>query len=121
MHPIAKYFWNILLAVDQLGNAVGGGDPDETISSRAAKAQRRGKRWGCVLCNWLHKIDPNHCEKSIEHDEGSDQPTGVPGWFSLVIGLAVGYGLVTVVRYSLEYFGLSLSDLASILLKLLII
>ena len=46
------------------------GDPDETISSRAAKAQLKGKRWGCVLCNFLNKLDKNHCEKSIERDRG---------------------------------------------------
>lgn len=33
---------NLLLGVDQLANAVLRGDPDETISSRAAKARVRG-------------------------------------------------------------------------------
>lgn len=46
------------------------GDPDETISSRAAKAKLKGKRWGCILCKALHKLDNNHCEKSIEKDRG---------------------------------------------------
>jgi hypothetical protein len=112
MNGITKYLWNVLIAVDQFGNALGGGDPDETISSRAAKAQRVGKRWGCVLCRWLDKIDPNHCEKSIETDEGLDQPTGVPGWFSLLWGLAVVYGLYLV----LETLGLTVWDLAKMLL-----
>lgn len=61
---------SILVAFDQLINAVFDGDPDETISSRAAKANRRGQTWGCILCKFLDWIDPNHCEKSIEHDEG---------------------------------------------------
>lgn len=61
---------DILIGVDQLGNALLRGDPDETISSRAAKSAARGKRWGCVLCKFLDKLDPNHCEKSIETDEG---------------------------------------------------
>lgn len=61
---------DILIGVDQLGNALLRGDPDETISSRAAKSAARGKRWGCVLCKFLDKLDPNHCEKSIEADEG---------------------------------------------------
>ena len=65
-----QYFWNVLIAVDQLANALLGGHPDETISSRAAKAQRSGKLWGCVLCKVLHWIDRDHCEKSIELDEG---------------------------------------------------
>jgi hypothetical protein len=46
-----------------------GGNEDETISSRAAKAKLQGKRWGCVLCKLLDKLDKNHCEKSIEMDE----------------------------------------------------
>jgi len=64
------YLWNIFVALDQLANALLGGFPDETISSRAAKAQRSGKLWGCVLCRLLHLIDSDHCEKHIELDEG---------------------------------------------------
>jgi hypothetical protein len=65
-----KYFKRVLLSVDQFFNAVTGGDEDETISSRAAKARDKGKKWGKVLCWGLDKIDPCHCEKSIEEDEG---------------------------------------------------
>ncbi len=61
---------NLLLGLDQLANAVLRGDPDETISSRAAKAQARGKTWGCVLCRVLDVFDRDHCAKSIERDEG---------------------------------------------------
>lgn len=64
------YITRVLTAFDQLANALLRGYPDETISSRAAKAARKGKRWGCILCNWLHRIDPNHCEEVIELDEG---------------------------------------------------
>ena len=60
----------ILVALDQLANAVLNGYPDETISSRAAKAARRGHKWGCVLCKILGWIDKDHCEKVIELDEG---------------------------------------------------
>lgn len=66
--------FRILVALDQLGNALLGGYPDETISSRAAKAARRGTRWGCILCRLLHLIDPGHCERVIEHDEGKPSP-----------------------------------------------
>ena len=66
-----QYLLNILIWVDQGFNAIiMRGDPDETVSSRAAKAQLKGKRWGCVLCNFLNKLDKNHCEKSIERDRG---------------------------------------------------
>lgn len=65
-----QWFWNQLIALDQTVNALLGGDPDETISSRAGKAQGEGKRWACVLCRLLNVFDRDHCVKSIEPDEG---------------------------------------------------
>ena len=62
--------WRLAVSYDQLANTAFGGDEDETISSRAAKARMRGKRWGCVLCRFLDWLDPNHCTNSIEPDEG---------------------------------------------------
>lgn len=65
--------WPVAVANDQTLNAALVGRPgseDETISSRAGKARRTGRRWGCLLCRLLDKIDPRHCEKSIEPDEG---------------------------------------------------
>lgn len=73
---IKRYLWNLLIAVDQLINTLAGGDPDETISSRIGKivALQNGKRTGLYyFCKMLSLIDHRHCEKSIEHDEGSDQ------------------------------------------------
>jgi len=62
--------WRILIGFDQLMNAATGGNEDETISSRAAKARQRGRQWGCVLCRLLDSIDKDHCNKSIEPDKG---------------------------------------------------
>ena len=68
---IRKWMWNILIAVDQLGNAIMFGDPDETISSRAGKhiGHKDGWEW---LANFLDMIDPGHAKDSIERDEGKD-------------------------------------------------
>lgn len=63
------YILNILIAIDQLGNALINGNPDETISSRAGKAMVAGKKWGCVLCKFLDWFQKDHCKKSIEYDE----------------------------------------------------
>lgn len=72
------YFWNVMLGIDQLANAIIGGDPDETISSRMGKNIREGKCKLCkVICYFLNKIDPNHCRDAIESDEGSRQVTDV--------------------------------------------
>lgn len=69
---ICKYFWNILISIDQLVNTILGGDPDETISSRAGKRVNTQK-WAYYLCRILHLLDPDHCNKSIEEDTGSRQ------------------------------------------------
>ena len=65
-----RWFWNILIALDQLGNAVLGGDPDETISSRAVK-NRHTLIWG-LLVKILDTLDPGHSARSIEEDEGDN-------------------------------------------------
>lgn len=65
-----RYIVNVLLALDQLLNAVLGGYPDETISSRAGKARLEQKRWACVLCKFLDIFDKDHCLDAIEADEG---------------------------------------------------
>ena len=65
--------WPVAVANDQALNAalVGrAGSEDETVSSRASKAARKEKRWGCLLCRLLDKIDPGHCQASTEEDEG---------------------------------------------------
>jgi hypothetical protein len=68
------------IGLDQTANALDGGSPDETISSRAAKEAMAGQRWGIVkeaTINLLFAVAANeryHCEKSIEADEG--EPIG---------------------------------------------
>lgn len=58
--------WRLILACDQLFNAAGGGDPRETVSSRAGKAKRQGARWACVLCRLLDVINSGHCDNTID-------------------------------------------------------
>lgn len=67
--------WNILIGLDQLGNAIDGGSPDETISSRAGREAMAGKRWGIAkeaainLIFAIVKGERYHCEAAIEWDE----------------------------------------------------
>jgi hypothetical protein len=67
-NPMGRYLLNILIAIDQLINAVFGGDPDETISSRAGKRYPRL----AAFINRLFFWQRNHCQASIEPDEGKD-------------------------------------------------
>lgn len=62
--------FRVAVSNDQTLNAALDGSEDETISSRAGKAAREGKRWGCVLCRLLNVFDNDHCQKTIEEDEG---------------------------------------------------
>ncbi|MDR3474492.1 MAG: hypothetical protein P4M09_22815 [Devosia sp.] len=65
-----KYLLNVLIALDQLLNALTGGDPDETISSRCAK-RRTQPGWN-ILAAILEWIDPGHLDRVLEPDEGRD-------------------------------------------------
>lgn len=74
-----KYLHNLLISVDQLGNVLAGGDPDETISSRLGKIKRTHKGkipWSHPLArviDWgLDKINPGHSLDSIDDTEGEN-------------------------------------------------
>lgn len=86
MQALKAYGWNLLVALDNFANvllspllnlllrpkAARFGDPDETLSSVFGKNVRAGKCYGCrLVCRLLNKIDPGHCQASIEDDEGS--------------------------------------------------
>ena len=68
---ICNYVWQVLIALDQLLNALLGGDADETVSSRAGK-RRHEATWAKWLCWFLDKLDPKHCQEAIEEDEGGN-------------------------------------------------
>lgn len=68
-----RWLWNLLIALDQLANTVLGGDPDETLSSRMGKQIAQRKCLLCrLVCKVLDRFEVNHCQKSIEADEGKD-------------------------------------------------
>jgi hypothetical protein len=67
------YWVRVLIGIDQLCNAVAGRDPDVTISHHLGlEARRNGGRvpWSkpleATLWRALEKIEPGHCERSIE-------------------------------------------------------
>lgn len=66
---VKRYFWFVLISLDQLLNVLFGGYPDETLSSRM------GKRPDCKVCRFMCKlldlVDKDHCQKAIEYDEGN--------------------------------------------------
>lgn len=67
---ILRYLRNLFIAADQMVNTILGGDPDETLSSRAAKhAHNQG--WS-LLARLLEWIAPGHLAKTREDDEGKN-------------------------------------------------
>ena len=72
MNPILRYLLNWLILLDQAGNTLAGGSPNETISERAAKARNEGKEWGCLLCRVLNWINPGHCDNALTSTIGDD-------------------------------------------------
>lgn len=72
MNKITRYFLNWLILLDETGNTLAGGSPNETISERAAKARKAGRRWGCVLCGLLNRINPGHCDRALTSKIGED-------------------------------------------------
>lgn len=62
-----QYLKQLAIAFDQLLNVVLGGYADETLSSRAYRADRNGKIFGKVfrpLIDTVLWFDPDHCRTS---------------------------------------------------------
>ena len=77
----------ILIAVDQLANAVIGGWADETLSARSYRAHRDGKLLGKITMPVIDLLffwqGPNHCKNAyIKEFERKNYPSeyhgGVP-------------------------------------------
>jgi len=62
------YFHRTLVGLDQFANVLMGGNPDETISARSARASKRGGIVGKAMCWWLDKIQKNHGEDAEAGD-----------------------------------------------------
>jgi len=81
-----RWVLNVLISLDQLGNSILGGDPDETISSRLGRIK---EKWGGAIpktrpvawvTDWvLDQIDEDHTLEAIEIDEGWDGLRDRPG------------------------------------------
>lgn len=70
------YLKKILIAVDQLANALLAGWPDETLSSRAWRWEQDGVRvWPRRLIDRIFFWEPKHCRESyVSEREGRQLP-----------------------------------------------
>ena len=62
------YVHRDLVALDQLANVLSGGFPDETISSRSARADLKGRWWGRAMSWFLDRFQKNHGAKAMAGD-----------------------------------------------------
>jgi len=75
----------VLIAIDQLGNAIAGGNPDVTISARTGyfanefktKLQFYWKTMEYIINFAFYPIDgPDHCHKAYKADEDESHKAG---------------------------------------------
>lgn len=61
----------ILIAIDQLANALLGGHADETLSARAHRMREKNHRywgWTAGAIDWLFFWQADHCQQSYESE-----------------------------------------------------
>lgn len=61
---MSNYILRVLIAIDQLVNTLIGGNPDETLSSAAYRAEKEGRFWGFwrpVIDFLFRPFQKNHC------------------------------------------------------------
>ena len=69
MNPILFWLQQVLIAIDQLANALLGGWADETLSSCAYRMERAGRPWGRItrpLIDAIFFFQPDHCRNAFE-------------------------------------------------------
>ena len=100
-----SYILRVLVSIDQLGNAVAGGNPDVTISARTGyfaniKKTRVRLWWRCVeaIIDFAFRpVDgPNHClrayradEQEGNHREGNDIARAILGVFVILASFPI--------------------------------
>lgn len=62
--------WLLAISFDRLANCATNGSLNETLSTRANRSRSEGRRWGCLMCGFLDRIDKDHCAKSQELERG---------------------------------------------------
>lgn len=78
---LKQYGINVWEGFDNSASADTGGDPDESISSRLGKGRKNNSALLTVIANKVDLVaeelfsELEHCDKSIERDEGRRQVT----------------------------------------------
>jgi len=68
LNSAKSWAWQSLIAIDQLFNALLGGMADETLSSRAFRAEAKGRIFGIIFrptIDFIFFFDKEHCFNSF--------------------------------------------------------
>lgn len=72
LHALGAWLLNLLIAIDQVGNVILAGEPDETLSSRAHRMRLKGQpcwRWTARFINCLFFWQADHCQAAYESEQ----------------------------------------------------
>ncbi|MCW5320554.1 pseudouridine synthase [Verminephrobacter aporrectodeae subsp. tuberculatae] len=72
LQALGAWLHNLLIAIDQLGNTLLDGAPDETLSSRAHRMRIKGQPcwgWTARAINCLFFWQANHCKDAYESEQ----------------------------------------------------
>ena len=69
---VSQYLLNLVDVLDNVGNTILGGDPNEKISPRCARARAAGSKAAAVFCSaltWVFSLGrgtPDHCQRALD-------------------------------------------------------
>lgn len=95
-----KYILHLLISIDQLGNVIAGGNPDNTISARVGfynhhypddqKVTFFYKAFEWIINTTFWPIDgPNHCHEAYHNDAGEFFDTGTKDWAVALLSILI--------------------------------
>jgi len=96
----------VMVAVDQLGNAIAGGNPDATVSARVGYFLEHSKPpyslyWkslaAIIDCAFYPVDGPNHCLESYRHDKNELFQQGSDFFRALLGIIVIGFCVPTAV------------------------
>lgn len=113
-----KYILHLLISIDQLGNVIAGGNPDNTISARVGfynhhypddqKVTFFWKVFEWIINTTFWPIDgPNHCHEAYHNDAGEFFDTGTKDWavailFIIITITCIGIAAILYLLYFLK-------------------
>lgn len=72
MVRVLRYLGAVTVALNQLASAATGGDPQMSMSARAAFSREAGSKLGTFWCATLDLMDHHHPDKQGRYRNGAD-------------------------------------------------